>query len=327
MSGRGKPLPPPDTGDATSILSQRFSMDDDRDRPARRTRGEQTVGSKAVPVGEVAGNPRNTRNVSAKPRKIQRLAASISAIGQLHASPVVTREAFFAIFPAVEFEDEAKAIGNARYVQVSGARRRAAILYADLPTIDIEVKNDLAESREKFLEATLAENLDREDLDPIEEAHALAQMVAEAAGTVAAVARRRKRSDAWVFQRLNLLKLEPEVQDAFQVDDDPDDLSEDEKRAPRLPVREVRDWHKLDRAEQLAKLTAWRRRNDPTFVAEKPEPATAQDAKVKVSRIRATLLKLGETPVQMAQSIRAELSVEERHVLAEELLRDDPDGS
>lgn len=317
MSPGKSDLPPVDVGSATSVLSRRFSMDDDSDRPSRRRRSEPA--ESVLPVASVAANPRNTRDVAARPQKIQKLAASIKSLGQLQSCPVVTREAYFAIFSPEDFPKDAEAIGEAPYVLVPGGRRRAAIVLAGLPRIRVDFRDDLAESREKFLEATFAENDDREPLDPIEEAHALRQLVDEAP-SVAAVARRRRRSDAYVFQMLNLLKLEPEVQDFLRVDEDPD-LAEAEKPRRRLPVREVRKWHELKRDDQLAKLTEWRRRNDLTLADESTPPK--QDPKPKVSRVRAVLLKLGETPVQMAQAIRAELSAEERQALAEELLRVD----
>ena len=321
------PLPAVDTSTATDVLRQRFSIDDEPGRSARRRRGQP---DNELPVAKVAANPRNTRDVTARPIKIKKLAKSIKSLGQLQECPVVTREAYFALFPPEEFPEDAKAIGDAPYVLVPGGRRRAAIVYAGLPTIRVDYRDDLAESREKFLEATFAENDDREPLDPIEEALALQQLVAEAP-SVAAVARKRRRSDAYVFQMLNLLKLEKEVQEALCVDDDdpedadPEDLTEGETppRRRRLPIREPRigNWHELSREDQLAKLAAWRRHNDPSF-AENSAPKQ-REPKAKVSRIRAALLKLGKTPQEMAKAIRAELSDEERIALANELLLED----
>jgi ParB/RepB/Spo0J family partition protein len=263
------------------------------------TEERQPSGSFDAPINDVAPNPWNTRDVKLRPQKIKELAASMQRLGkQLQTCPVVTREAYLRIFPAADYPAQAAAVGSAPYVQVPGARRRAALQHLSWPTIRIEVDDSLAQSQEKFIDATHSENDDREPLDPIEEARAI-KLEVDFSPSVAAVARKRKCSDAVIFQKLHLLELHPEVQDAIRAD----------APTPRLPVGEVRKgrkWHEEPAEVQLELLAEWRRRNDPAY---KPERAAPKPA---LSRTRKVLLRLGETVEQMASATYDDLSPEER---------------
>jgi len=268
-----------------------------------------TNASRAVRVGQVAANPLNTRDVQAA--KISSIADSIRAHGQLQPCTVVARAAFLAIFPEHE-----QSIGTATYVQVTGGRRLAAVIEAGIPTLDITVKNGLAESRALFVSATAAENLDREDYDPIEEAHAV-QLLVQECGTGKAAAEQLSRTPPWVTQRLNLLKLAPAVQVALRSGD--------------IPLREVRDLHKLSAEEQVTALTAWQeRRSSPELTAvnsgeAEGEAKPAGDTRLPTQRpspVTAAIRKLGNTPTQIAANLRSQLSPQDLKTLAEELLRD-----
>ncbi|GGM22270.1 ParB/RepB/Spo0J family partition protein [Dactylosporangium sucinum] len=265
-------------------------------------------------VEQVAANPLNTRDISARPAKITSIAKSIVEHGQLQPCTVVTRTAFLAIFP----EHEA-AVDGVAFVQVTGGRRRAAIIEAGLPTIDITVKNDLASSRGKFISATAAENIDREDYDPIEEARAV-QLLVEECGTGQAAAEQLGRTPAWVTQRRNLLKLAPQLQEALRADETED----------RIPLREVRDLHKLPVEEQLAALEAWRERRSAGLTAVNQDgdddPPASPATKVPSQRPSPTasaIRRLGGTPSKIAATLRAELPAEDLRALIEELLRED----
>jgi ParB family chromosome partitioning protein len=279
--------------------------------PAQPTALQVPAGARgavlAVEIFQVAANPLNTRDVDARPDKLADLRASIAAHGQMQPSAAVTRAAFLASFPEYE-----QMIGQAAYVQVSGGRRRAALLAEGNPTIDIVLRDSLATTRAGFISATAAENLDRDDLDPIEEARAVQQLLAEV-GTGAAVAAQLRRTGGWVSQRKNLLRLAPEVQDALRA-------TEEEHR---LPLREVREWHTWPADEQVAALDEWRRHRG--FTAVKPDeeaPGERRPPQPRASRIAAAVRRLGGTPSEIAASLRAELPAEDRRALAEELLRD-----
>lgn len=211
---------------------------------------------RSLRLAQVAANPYNTRDLTADHAKVAEIAESMRKHGQLQACTVVSRDAFLRIYP-----EDAGVIGeDATHVQVMGGRRRAAALLAGLPTLDVVVKDHLAESRGVFVETTAAENLDRQDLDLIEEARAI-QLVVRERGTGKAAAERLGKTAPWVTQRLNLLKLTDEVQAAV--------------RAGTLPLREVRDWHTKPAEDQRELLLGWRRdTQQPPAPESRPKAAT-----------------------------------------------------
>ena len=249
--------------------------------------------------------------MAAQRAKVASLADSIRQHGQLQPCTVVTRDSFLAIFPEHE-----QRVGTAKFVQVTGGRRRAAVAEAGLQTLDITVKNALAGSRAGFMAATAAENLDRQDLGPIEEAHAVRLLVGEC-GTGKAAAQQLSRTPAWVTQRLNLLKLDPAVQAALQ--------------AGEIPLREVRDFHTLEAQQQLAALAAWQKAqaarqqltavNSDADTVSNPDDGEAHTAARRAAAVTAAVRRLGDTPVKIAVSLRATLSPDDLKILAEELLR------
>ncbi|WP_431913659.1 ParB/RepB/Spo0J family partition protein [Micromonospora carbonacea] len=259
-------------------------------------------------VHQVAANPLNTRDLGADHAKIESIADSMRTHGQLQPCAVVSREAFLRIYP----EHEA-AIGKAAWVQVTGGRRRAAALLANQPTLDIVVKNSLADNREAWVSATAAENLDRENLDPIEEARAI-QLLVQECGTGKAAAERLSRTPAWVTQRLNLLKLAPEVQALLRSGD--------------LPLRDVRDLHQLPLDGQLTELQQRKQpieqpgltavnQEEPTI----PEESSTSAPKTRRSAAASAIRRLGGTPDKIAESLRTEMTNEDLRALGDLLLR------
>jgi ParB family chromosome partitioning protein len=237
-----------------------------------------------APIAEVRSNPRNSRDLDSPRTKaaIARLAASISELGQIEPCTVVTAVAYLGIFP----EDE-PLVGAVRYVQVSGACRRAAIDSLGLDTIKVHVDDDLARSRATFLAAAARENLDREGFDPIEEAHSVKGLAAEL-GSQAAVAQQLGRTAPWVTQRVNLLRLDLNVQQAIRFDE------------PPLPLREVRYWHTLSREDQLVALARWRMANQPRAPLTAVNGADpAPPAPARMSAMAVAVRRLGE-PVRAA---------------------------
>ena len=260
-------------------------------------------------VQQIAANPLNTRDLESDRAKIESIADSMRVHGQLQPCAVVSREAFLRIYPEHE-----PAIGRASWVQVTGGRRRAAVLLANLPTLDIVVKKEPAESRKAWVSATAAENLDRENLDPIEEARAI-QLLVDECGSGKAAAEQMSRTPAWVTQRLNLLKLAPELQALV--------------RTGEVPLREVRDLHQVPPETQLEEL---RRRREPPPPAEEltavnPDPTDAASppgGKVghprRSTAVASAIRRLGGTPDRIAASLRQELTDEDLQALAHLLL-------
>jgi ParB family chromosome partitioning protein len=264
-------------------------------------------GERIVAVGKVAPNPLNKRNTDLRPSKISRLADSIVENGQLQACTVVDRDAFLNIFDEPEY---VKKIGRAEYVQVGGGSRHAAILLKELPNIKISVMNEVAESRVRFMRSTAAENLDRDDYDPIELAMVLDQMAKELR-SADAVAREFGKSKGWVSQYRSLLSLAQPVQDAMRGDED-----------DRFPLRDARELTGLPDAAQLAALRRWqKRRAADSAGAGEGQPANVAPRQ-RVSPKVAAIRKLGDTPAAIASTLRAEMPPEDLKQLVEELIRE-----
>jgi ParB family chromosome partitioning protein len=92
---------------------------------------------------------------------------------------------------------------------IAGERRWRAAQLAGLMKIPAVVRESTLDSS---LEIALIENLQREDLNPIEEAQAYEKLIAEFGLTQEEVARRVGKSRAAVTNMLRLLRLPPEVQ-------------------------------------------------------------------------------------------------------------------
>jgi ParB family chromosome partitioning protein len=259
--------------------------------------------AREVSVEQVAPNPLNPRTVDPHSPAVEKIRKSIAEVGQIQASTIVTRRAFLAIHGEHE-----ETIGSAPYVLVAGEQRRAAVEQLGLP-LKIAVDDELAATRARFLAATLAENLERSNLNPVEEARGVHSLVTEC-GTGKAAAEQLGRTAAWVSQRLNLLKLIPEVQAALV----------DENDETRLPLRAVRDWHLLDSAGQMDALTGWRRQFDEPEPERVAGPDTEREPRPRMSRHAAAIRRLGETPRQIAATLREEMPKDDLAALVDELI-------
>lgn len=97
-----------------------------------------------------------------------------------------------------------------RYELIAGERRLRAALKADLKKVPIIVKE--MDDREA-MEASLVENVQREDLNPVDEAEAYQRLISEFGLTQEEVAARVGKSRAEVANTVRLVKLEPEVKE------------------------------------------------------------------------------------------------------------------
>ncbi len=151
-----------------------------------------TVGSddelRDVPVSEIYPNPHQPRT-GFDPAKLEELAASIKEHGVVQ--PILVRP----------FGD--------RFELVAGERRWRAAQLAGLRTVPAIVRSI---SDQQSLEIALVENLQREDLNPIEEAKAYRSMVDLVGLTQEEVAQRIGISRPAVSNALRLLSLSEEVQ-------------------------------------------------------------------------------------------------------------------
>lgn len=158
-----------------------------------------------VPLGRLAPNLVNPRTEFGTEDDLIDFGKSL-ARRQNQPCPVVSRSAYLKLWP-----DHADRIGDVDYVLVSGERRYRGATAVGLPVLDCVANDDFATDRKTFMEAVVAENVDRKNFDPVEEAYAVQALVAEF-GSNRAVAQHFDRVDGWVTQRLQLTHLAREMQ-------------------------------------------------------------------------------------------------------------------
>jgi len=147
-----------------------------------------------VPVESISPNPRQPRQ-SIPPTELDELADSIREHGILQPI-VVTRDDL------------------GRYNIIAGERRWRASMQSGLETVPVIVKE--ASSRE-MLELALVENLQRADLNPLEEAGAYKSLVDEFGLKHEEIAARVGKSRGAVANSVRLLRLPPEVQESLAL--------------------------------------------------------------------------------------------------------------
>ena len=126
--------------------------------------------------------------------KLQQLADSISRYGVLQ--PLLVRD-----------------MGNGRYQLLAGERRWRAARLAGLTELPVQLK-ELED--QGVLEVALIENLQREDLNPMEQAGGYRRLMEEFSLTQEEVAARVGRSRPAVANTLRLLSLPKTIQDMVQ---------------------------------------------------------------------------------------------------------------
>ena len=141
-----------------------------------------------LPVEEIRANPEQPRSRFGE-EALEEMASSIKEVGVLQ--PVVVR------------------FGEDGYQLVAGERRWRAAKKAGLSTIPAVVRGQTADPT--LIEA-LVENVQREDLTPLEEAHAYRHLLEEYGMTQEEVADRVGKSRPSVSNTLRLLQLPPEIQ-------------------------------------------------------------------------------------------------------------------
>lgn len=144
-----------------------------------------------IPLDRIHPNPNQPRKAF-DAKALTQLTESIRSVGVLQ--PVVVRRAGF------------------EYVLVAGERRWRAAREAGLPEVPALIRDtDEAGS----LTEALIENLQREDLNPLEEAAAFAQLEGDFGMSHAEIGIRVGRSRSAVSNTLRLLNLSPRIQKAL----------------------------------------------------------------------------------------------------------------
>jgi len=96
-----------------------------------------------------------------------------------------------------------------RFQLVYGERRLRAAVAAGMEQVPVEI---VATSDQQLMEIGLLENVQRADLQPLEEAHAIAVLIEQHGYTQQALADRLGKQRGYITNRLELLKAQPEVQ-------------------------------------------------------------------------------------------------------------------
>lgn len=141
-----------------------------------------------VPTDRIAPNPQQPRSVF-DADTLASLAASIAEVGLLQ--PLVVRK------------------GTDGYVLIAGERRLRACALAGIEEVPVVIRD--ANDEGSLVEA-LVENVQREDLNPLEEAAAYQQLLEDFGMTHQQVGERVSKSRSSVTNALRLLTLPPLVQ-------------------------------------------------------------------------------------------------------------------
>lgn len=183
---------------------------------AKSASPEVQAGAVEIPVDQISPNPRQPRQTMNQ-EKLQELAHSIAAHGLIQPL-VVTR------------------VGTS-YQLIAGERRWRASQLAGLTTVPVIIKET---SPQQMLELALVENIQRADLNPLEEAEAYAQLMEEFGLTQEAVAERVGKSRTAVANIVRLLNLPEEARAALAGGE----ISEGHARA-LLSLKKQRDQLRL----------------------------------------------------------------------------------
>lgn len=149
---------------------------------------ESPAGVKEIEVSRISGNPEQPRT-RFDAKALDELAISIAANGIVQ--PIVVRRA-----------------GN-RYQIVAGERRWRAAQRAGLHKVPVVIKEV---SDDKILEIALIENIQREELNPIEEANAYRKLIDNIGLTQEQLSEQVGKERSLIATSMRLLKLPDEIQ-------------------------------------------------------------------------------------------------------------------
>ena len=191
---------------------------------------EQITGmpSRTTPLTDLTPNPRNPRDDLGDLADLESIADL-----QLQPATVVTSGAYLALYPQDSI--------TTRFVVINGCRRLAAAHKYGRTDLAVVVNDEIARDRVTLISASIAENVDRQDFDVIEEAKAVESLVTECGSGVEAANRLRK-TQAWVSQRRALLALAPQLQTAL--------------RRGELAIREARALARVPLEQQVVRWQA-----------------------------------------------------------------------
>ncbi len=154
----------------------------------------RSTGVKVVPVDRIEPNPQNPR-LSFEEGTLEELAASIREHGVLQ--PILLRPS-----------------GENRFELIAGERRWRASMLAgmlSIPALVEEIDDDTA------LEISIIENLQREDISPLEEAVMFDRMVKEHGYSIRKLAEKLGKDKGYLENRLRLADAPPEIRELVSL--------------------------------------------------------------------------------------------------------------
>lgn len=159
-----------------------------------------------IPLEQIVPNTRQPRQVFDED-DLNELAASIREVGVLQ--PIVVRRIPLNEQPSETLKSFLEEKPEARYELIMGERRLRASELAGLDTIPAIVRHT---DDEDLLRDALLENLHRAQLNPLEEAFAYQQLMADFGATQEELSKKIARSRPQIANTLRLLKLPASVQ-------------------------------------------------------------------------------------------------------------------
>ncbi len=160
------------------------------------TAGEHQAGMVEIPVDDIAPNPMQPRQ-RLDPESLEELAASIREHGLIQ--PLIV-------------SSTVPGMGSTPYQLIAGERRLEAARLAGLSTVPVIVKEA---TPQEMLALALVENIQRADLNPLEEAGAYRQLMDEFGMTQEQVADQVGKSRVAVANAVRLLRLPAAVKSAL----------------------------------------------------------------------------------------------------------------
>lgn len=221
-------------------------------------------------VNIIQPNPHQPRK-QLDPQKLQDLADSITKHGLLE--PIVVAHT------------------PAGYQIIAGERRWRATKLAGLDKIAAIVKKT---SPRGMLEMSLIENVQREDLNPLERAHALDRLISEFSMTSKELAKQISKSEAYISNSLKLLRLPDAIKDGL--------LSELITEGHARALAGIKDPKGLiDAYKQVLRESASVRRTEE--IARRMKYYTGQDEPTKKER----KVEVGPEIVRFEQTLQSSL--------------------
>ena len=255
------------------------------DRPA------QVKKPLTLSVDDLASNPRNPRDSVGDLDDLRSIVED-----QVQPIAVIRAEAFRNVYP--------NDVIDRPYVVICGNRRLAAALKFGRPELDVFVRDDWATSHGELLKRIMAENTDRAGFNVIEEARVVEQLVHEFGGQEAA-GKQLSKTKGWVSQRLALLRLAVEIQDALRVGDLAVTVA---REWGSMPEAQQREWWNAHQKDQLRKrkqvLDRERKRGSGTAESGDTNPAGDEPALPMRSVTKALRRATAKDAGDAAQALR-----------------------